>query len=96
MTCCLLLLFKALFPTNIIDCPPQTGPESTIMETIDEQWNSAPAIDIMSRSWPNIIDAKMAVKTWILDRGESWGPSNESNGIRLLLHYILHACDFYI
>ena len=66
------------------------------MEPIDEQWNPEPAMNIMSRSWPNIIDAKKAVKTWILDRGESWGPSNESNKIRLLLHCVLSTCEFYI
>jgi hypothetical protein len=66
------------------------------MGSIEEQWNPKPSTDITSRSWDNIADAKKAVKTWILDRGESWAPSNKSNKIRLLLHCILSTCDFYI
>jgi hypothetical protein len=43
------------------------------MESIEEQWNPSSSPDIVSDSWMNIIDAKKAVKIWILDRGESWG-----------------------
>ena len=66
------------------------------MESIEEQWNPEPAIDIMSNSWLDIVDAKKAVKIWILDRGESWAPANESNKIRLQLHCLLSICSFYI
>jgi hypothetical protein len=56
-------------------------PNQYTMESIYEQWNPEPTIDILSKSWPNITDAKKAVKTWILDRGESWTPSNKSNKV---------------
>ena len=41
------------------------------MESIEEQCSLPPTSDITSKSWPSITDAKKAVKTWILDRGES-------------------------
>jgi MULE transposase domain len=66
------------------------------MESTDEQWNPEPSIDIISKSWLNIADAKKAVKIWILDRGESWAPSNQSNKTRLQLHCLLSSCPFYI
>jgi hypothetical protein len=66
------------------------------MESIEEQWNREPSTDIVFRSWPNITDAKKAVKIWILDRGEAWVPSNQSNKIRLQLHCLLSTCAFYI
>jgi hypothetical protein len=40
------------------------------MEPIEEQWNLPTPPDILTDSWTNIIDAKKAVKIWILDRGE--------------------------
>ena len=66
------------------------------MESIEEQWDPEPSSDIISKSWPNIADAKTAIKIWILDRGESWAPSNQSNKIRLQLHCLLSTCAFYI
>jgi hypothetical protein len=64
------------------------------MESIEEQWNPPSPPDILSDSWTNITDAKKAVKIWILDRGESWGPSTHKT--RLQLHCILSTCSFYI
>src|SRR3981189_1293327 len=66
------------------------------MESIEEQWNPPSPPDILSDSWTNISDAKKAVKIWILDRGESWAPSNHNNKTRLQLHCILSTCSFYI
>ena len=66
------------------------------MEPIEEQWNPPSSPDIMSDSWMNISDAKKAIKTWILDRGESWGVPSQNNKTRLQLHCILSTCSFYI
>jgi hypothetical protein len=66
------------------------------MEPIEEQWNPPSPPDIISDSWMNITDAKKAVKIWILDRGESWGPSTHNNKTRLQLHCILSTCSFYL
>jgi hypothetical protein len=44
----------------------------------------------------NITDAKKAVKIWILDRSESWGPSTQNNKTRLQLHCILLTYSSYI
>ena len=66
------------------------------MEPIEEQWSPLSSPDIISDSWMNITDAKKAVKIWILDRGESWGPSTHNNKTRLQLHCILSTCSFYI
>ena len=66
------------------------------MESIEEQWALPTSTDILSDSWPNITDAKKAVKIWILDRGESWGPSTQNNKTRLQLHCILSTCSFNI
>ena len=48
------------------------------MESIEEQWNPPSPPDILSDSWMNMTDAKKAVKVWILDRGESWGPLTQA------------------
>ena len=61
------------------------------MESIEEQWTLPTPTDIMSDSWTNISDAKK-----LLDRGESWAPSNHNNKTRLQLHCILSTCSFYI
>jgi hypothetical protein len=66
------------------------------MEPIEEQWNPPSSPDIMSDSWMNISDAKKAIKTWILDRGESWGVPSQNNKTRLQLHCILSTCSFYL
>jgi hypothetical protein len=65
------------------------------MESIEEQWSPL-STDILSRFWANIADAKQAVKTWILDHGESWAPSTHNNKTRLQLHCLLTTCTFYI
>jgi hypothetical protein len=44
------------------------------IESIEEQWNPPSSADILSDSWMNITDTKKAVKIWILDCSESWGP----------------------
>ena len=46
------------------------------MESIEEQWNPPSPPDILSSSWINTADAKKAVKTWLLDQGESWANSD--------------------
>jgi hypothetical protein len=66
------------------------------MEPIEEQWSPPSPPDILSDSWMNMTDAKKAVKVWILDRGESWGPSTHNNKTRLQLHCIISTCSFYI
>jgi hypothetical protein len=66
------------------------------MESIDEQWDPEPSMNITYQLWPNITDAKISVKIWILDRGESWAPSNQSNKTRLQLHCLLSSSTFYI
>ena len=66
------------------------------MESIEEQWSPEPVIDIISKSWPDIVDAKKAVKIWILNCGESWAPANKSNKIQLQLHCLLSIYSFYI
>ena len=66
------------------------------MESIEEQWTLPTPTDIMSDLWTNINSAKKAVKIWILDRGESWKPSNTSNQSRLQLYCLLSTCSFYI
>ena len=42
----------------------------------------------------NIADAKKAVKTWLLDQGESWANSDQNNKNRLQLHCLLVSCAF--
>jgi hypothetical protein len=64
------------------------------MESIEEQWNPPSSIDILSSSWIDITSAKKAARTWILDRGESWAPSNQDNKTRLQLHCLLSTCSF--
>jgi hypothetical protein len=49
------------------------------MESIEEQWNPPTSTDILSDSWMDIASAKKAAKTWILDRGESWAPTDQNN-----------------
>jgi MULE transposase domain/SWIM zinc finger len=66
------------------------------MESIEEQWNQPLASDILSNSWTNITDAKKAVKTWILDRAESWAPSHHNDKRRLQLHCLSKGCSFHI
>jgi hypothetical protein len=66
------------------------------MESIGGEWNPELSMDIISKSWPNIADAKKAVKICILDRGESWGPSAQNNKMRLQLHCLLSTCTFYL
>ena len=66
------------------------------IEPIEEQWNPPSSLDIMSDSWTDIKDAKKAIKTWILDRGESWGTPTQNNKTRLQLPCILSTCSFYI
>jgi hypothetical protein len=66
------------------------------MELIEEQWNRPPPPDITSDSWIDITDAKNAVKTWILDRAESWAPSPHNDKRRLQLHCLSKSCSFYI
>jgi hypothetical protein len=48
------------------------------MESIEEQWNPPTSTDILSDSWMDIASAKKAAKTWILDRGESWAPTDQT------------------
>ena len=64
------------------------------MESIEEQWSPPTSTDILSDSWIDITTAKKAAKTWILDRGESWAPSNQDNNKRLRLHCLLSTCSF--
>ena len=46
---------------------------STAMQSIQDQWTASSSNDdITSKSWDNIADAKKAIKTWILDRHETW------------------------
>jgi hypothetical protein len=66
------------------------------MESIREQWNPSKPLDIISDSWMNIIEAKQAIKIWILDCGESWAPSTQNNKSRLQLYCIDPTCSFYI
>jgi hypothetical protein len=66
------------------------------MESIRDQWDPSKPLDIVSQSWMNITEAKQAVKIWILDRGESWGPSTQNNKSRLQLHCLDQTCPFYI
>lgn len=66
------------------------------MESIEEQWSLLPTSDITSKSWASITDAKKAVKTWFLDRGESWAPSTHNNKTRLHLHCLSKTCPFHI
>jgi hypothetical protein len=66
------------------------------MESIEEQWFLPLTSDITSKSWVNIADAKKAVKTWILDRGESWAPTPHNDKTRLLLHCLSKSCSFHI
>jgi hypothetical protein len=44
------------------------------MQSTEDQWTSSSSDDIVSKFWDNIADAKKAIKTWILDRHESWPP----------------------
>jgi hypothetical protein len=66
------------------------------MESIEEQWFLPPTSDITSKSWANITDAKKAVKTWILDHGESWAPSTHNKKTRLNLRCLSMTCSFSI
>jgi hypothetical protein len=64
------------------------------MELIEEQWNHPPppASDLRM----DIANAKKAVKTWILDNGESWALSTQNNKTCLQLHCLSKSCPFYI
>jgi hypothetical protein len=66
------------------------------MESIEEQWNLLPPPDITSDPWIDITDTKKAVKTWILDRAESWAPSPHNDKRRLQLYCLSKGCSFYI
>jgi hypothetical protein len=66
------------------------------MESIEEQWNPPTSTDILSDSWMDIASAKKAAKTWILDRGESWAPTDQNNQKRLQLHCLLSTCSFHL
>ena len=66
------------------------------MESIEEQWNPPTSTDILSDSWMDIASAKKAAKTWILDRGESWAPTDQNNQKRLQLHCLLSSCSFHL
>ena len=67
------------------------------MQSIQEQWtSSASNDDITSKFWDNIADAKKAIKTWILDRYESWAPAHHNDKKRLQLNCRSKTCDFYI
>jgi hypothetical protein len=67
-----------------------------MMESIEDQWTPPASTEILSTSWPNITDAKKAVKIWILDCGESWASSTQNNKTRLQLQCLLSTCTFYI
>src|SRR5258708_7852225 len=73
-----------------------TSNSTPTMESIEEQWFLPLTSDITSKSWVNIADAKKAVKTWILDRGESWAPTPHNDKTRLLLHCLSKSCSFHI
>ena len=66
------------------------------MEPIEEQWNPSSSPDITSSLWMNITDIKKAVKTWLLNQGESQANSNQNNKNRLQLHCLLISCSFKI
>jgi hypothetical protein len=53
------------------------------MQSTEDQWTSSSSDDIVSKFWDNIADAKKAVKTWILDRHESWAPAHHNDRKRL-------------
>ena len=57
------------------------------MQSIQDQWTSSSSNDdITSQFWDNIADAKKAIKTWILDRHESWAPTkhNDTKSLHLM------------
>jgi hypothetical protein len=66
------------------------------MESIEDQWAPLASTEILSTQWPNITNAKKAVKIWILDCGESWAYSTQNNKTRLQLHCLLTTCTFYL
>jgi hypothetical protein len=66
------------------------------MESIEEQWNHPPPRDITSDLRMDIANAKKAVKTWILDHGESWALSTRNNKTCIQLNCLSKSCPFYI
>jgi hypothetical protein len=66
------------------------------MQSTEDQWTSSSSDDIVSKFWDNIADAKKAVKTWILDRHESWAPAHHNDRKRLQLNCRSKSCDFHI
>jgi hypothetical protein len=70
---------------------------TTAMESIElteDRWISPKSSDILSKSWATLPEAKKAAKIWILDRGESWAPTDQNNKRRLQLHCLLTTCAF--
>src|SRR5258708_5528194 len=68
--------------TSILPLPPPPPRSyyldlttSIAMQSIEDQWTLSSSDDITSKFWDNIADAKKAIKTWILDRHESWAPA---------------------
>jgi hypothetical protein len=66
------------------------------MQSIEDQWTLSSSDDITSKFWDNIADAKKAIKTWILDRHESWAPAHHNDKKRLQLNCRSKSCDFHI
>jgi hypothetical protein len=71
------ITFSLTLPLTLLSTPPLKPPSKPItielitMESIEDQWTPLASTEILSTLWPNMIDAKKAVKIWILDCGES-------------------------
>lgn len=66
------------------------------MESAEDQWTLSLPENIISQSWDKIADAKRAVKTWILDRHESWAPAHHNDKTRLQLNCRSESCGFHL
>jgi hypothetical protein len=64
------------------------------IESTKDQWTPPTSSDILSKSWATLPEAKKAAKIWILDRGESWAPTDQNNKHRLQLRCLLSTCTF--
>jgi hypothetical protein len=73
---------------------PKTKPANLPPE---EQWEDVDLPVELDQKWDTMEEAKKAVKAFILDRGESWAPIQDSSKGRMILECKdKRNCDFYI
>jgi hypothetical protein len=87
-------------PTNqSVIAGPSRRPPSKAQTKIppEEEWDDLEMPSRLDTIWDSMEEAKRDVKIFLLDRRESWAPSNDSNKSRMRLHCLRDdICNFYI